>query len=77
MLSVNGRDAQVRYTVNGVTHQGTGTVYKNTVMFDGAQISSDDGKTGHVIFRDRHQSLSVPVTKLQTSNSTSSVNKLV
>ena len=76
VLSISGRDAQVRYTVNGVTHQGTGTVYKNTVMFDQAQITSDDGKSGHVVFQDRHQSLSVPVTKLQTSSSTSTVNKL-
>jgi hypothetical protein len=77
VVSVSGRDAQVRYTLNGVMHQGTGTVYQNTVMFDGAQITSDDGKSGHVVFRDRQQSLSVPVTKLQTSSSTSLVNKLV
>jgi hypothetical protein len=78
VLSINGRDAQVRYTVNGFTHQGTGTVYKNTVMFNGAQISSDDGNSGQVVFRDRNQSLSVPVTKLKTSSasSTSTVNKL-
>jgi hypothetical protein len=78
VVSVSGRDAQVRYTLNGVTHQGTGTVYKNTVMFDGAQISCDDGNSGQVIFRDGHQSLSVPVTKLKpsTSSSTSTVNKL-
>jgi hypothetical protein len=79
VLSVNGRDAQVRYTVNGVTQQGTGTVYKNTVMFDGAQITSDDGQSGQVVFRDRHQSLTVPVKKLKpaSSSSTSTVNKLV
>jgi hypothetical protein len=79
VLSVSGRDAQVRYTLNGVTQQGTGTVYKNTVMFDGAQISSDDGTHGQVVFRDGHQSLSVSVTKLKTStsSSTSTVNKLV
>ena len=77
VLSISGRDALVRYTVNGLTHQGTGLVYKNTVMFDGAQITSDDGKNGQVVFQDHHQSLSVPVTKLQTSSSTSTVNKLV
>jgi hypothetical protein len=64
VVSVNGRDAQVRYTLNGVTHQGTGTVFKNTVMFDGAQITSDDGQSGEVVFRDRNQSLSVTVNKL-------------
>jgi hypothetical protein len=80
VVSISGKDAQVRYTLNGVTHQGTGTVYKNTVMFDGAQVTSDDGKSGHVVFQDRHQTLSVPVTKLKTStsssSSSSSVNKL-
>jgi hypothetical protein len=77
VLSISGRDALVRYTVNGVTHQGTGIVYKNTVMFAGAQITSDDGKNGQVVFQDHHQTFSVPVTKLPTSSSTSTVNKLV
>jgi len=76
VLSVNGRDAQVRYTVNGLTHQGIGTVYKNTVMFDKAQISSDDGKNGNVVFQVGHQTFSVPVTKYQPPSTSSSVNKL-
>src|SRR5262249_40509725 len=37
VVSVDGRDAKVRFMLDGVTHQGTGTVYKNVVMFDGAQ----------------------------------------
>jgi hypothetical protein len=79
VLSIDGRDAQVRYTLNGVTHQGTGTVYKNTVMFQKAQITSDDGKSGSVVFQVGRQSLSVPVKKLPStshSSSSSSVNKL-
>ena len=31
--------------------QGTGTVYKNTVMFGKAQVTSDDGKTGTVVLQ--------------------------
>jgi len=78
VVSVDGRDAQVRYTLDGVTQKGTGTVSKNTVMFDGASITSNDGNSGNVVFRVGHQTFSVPVTKpnTSTSNSSSSVNKL-
>ena len=76
VVSVNGRDAQVKYTVNGFTHQATGTVYKNTVMAGKAQISSDDGKTGTVTFQVGLKTYAVPVTKYQPPSSSSSVNKL-
>jgi len=76
VLSVDGRDAQVSYTVNGASHKGTGTVYKNTVMFGQAQITSDDGKSGQVVFQSKHQTFSVPVTKYQAPSTSSSVNRL-
>jgi hypothetical protein len=78
VVSIDGRDAQVRYILNGVSRQVAGIVSKNTVMFDGASITSNDGNTGNVVFRVGHQTFSVPVTKLKTSttNSSSSVNKL-
>jgi hypothetical protein len=76
VLSVSGRDAQVKATVNGHSQQGTGTVYKNTVMFGSAQISSDDGKTGKVVMQVRHQTYAVPVTNYGSSGSSSAVNKL-
>jgi hypothetical protein len=63
ILSVSGRDAQVVYTVNGYTQQGVGTVYKNTVMFGNAQISSNDGSNGTVVFPVGRQAVSVDVTK--------------
>ena len=74
--SVDGRDATVTYTAGGMTQQGTGTVYKNTVMFGKAQITSDDGQHGTVIFQVGHNTYSVPVTKSQPPSSSSSVNKL-
>jgi hypothetical protein len=75
--SVDGRDAVVTYTANGLTQQGTGTVYKNTVMFGKAQITSNDGQTGNVILQVGHNSYSIPVKKQKpTSSSSSSVNKL-
>ncbi len=74
--SVNGRDAVVTYTANGMTQQGTGTVYKNTVMFGKAQITSNDGQTGNVILQVGHNSYSIPVTKQKPASSSSSVNKV-
>lgn len=76
VLSISGRDAQVRYTVNGYTQQGVGTVYKNTVMVGKVQISSDDGLNGTVIFPVGRQTLSVSVKKYTPPSSSSSVNKL-
>ncbi len=75
--SVNGRDAVVTYTANGMTQQGTGTVYKNTVMFGKAQITSTDGQNGNVILQVGHNSYSIPVKKQKpASSSSSTVNKL-
>jgi hypothetical protein len=74
--SVDGRDAVVSYTVNGVTHQGTGTVYKNTVMFGKAQVTSDDGKSGTVVLQAGNRSFAVPVTKYVPPTTSSAVNKL-
>jgi hypothetical protein len=81
VVSVDGRDAQVRFSANGGTIQsGDGTVYKNTVMFGAkAQITSNDGQTGNVVIQVGRKSYSVPVTKSKVasaSTSSSSVNKL-
>jgi len=76
VLSINGLDAQVKLTVNGVLHQGTGTVSKNSIFFAGATISSNDGANGNVVFTVGHNTFSVPVTKAQASGSSSLVNKL-
>jgi hypothetical protein len=76
ILAIKGRDAQVRYTVNGYTQQGIGTVYKNTVMIGKVQVTSDDGVNGTVIFPVGRQTLSVDVEKFTPPSSSSSVNKL-
>lgn len=77
VISVDGKDAQVSVTIGGVTHQGTGTVYKNVIMFGQTQISTDDGKTGKVIYQAGNKSFAIPVTKVVTSSTSSStsVNK--
>ena len=83
VVSVNGKDAQVRFTANGATVQsGDGiTVGQNTVMFGSkATFTTSDGQSGHVVFSVGHKTYSVPVTKNKTptssSSSSNSVNKL-
>ena len=75
--SIDGRDAVVSWTVNGVAHQGSGFVLKNTVMFGRAQVTSDDGKTGTVVLQVGNQSYPIPVTKYVPPSTSSAVNKLV
>jgi hypothetical protein len=76
VLSVSGLDAQVRYTVNGVMHQGTGIVNKNSVMFGGATMSTTDGTDGSIVFSSGHNTYSLTAKKAQTSTSSSSTNKV-
>jgi len=82
VVSVDGRDAQVRFTANGGTLQsGDGIVYQNTVMLGSkAQFTTNDGQTGNVVLQIGHKTYSVPVTRNKTptasSTSSSSVNKL-
>jgi hypothetical protein len=77
VLSINGRDAQVKYSVNGQSAQGVGDVYKNTVTFGKVQVTSNDGVTGKIIYPVGRNTLSLSVSKYTPKTSTSSVNKLV
>jgi hypothetical protein len=67
VVSVDGRDAQVKFTADGGAIQsGGGTVFKNTVMFGPTtQFTSNDGQTGNVVFKVGAKTFSVPVTKTQ------------
>ncbi|CCE02258.1 hypothetical protein [Bradyrhizobium sp. STM 3809] len=64
VLSVSGKEAQVSVTANGITRTGTGLVYNNVIMFEQTQISTDDGKSGKVIYQIGNKSYMVPVDKL-------------
>ena len=80
VVSIDGRDAQVKFTANGGAMQsGAGIVSKNSVMFGSkATFTSDDGQTGKIIFQAGHSTYAVPVTKNKaTSTSSSAVNKVV
>jgi len=80
VVSVDGRDAQVRFTANGGTVQsGDALVQQSTVMFGSkAQFTSNDGQSGNVVFKVGLKTYSVPVTKNKPAalSSSSTVNKL-
>ncbi|MFT4115911.1 hypothetical protein [Bradyrhizobium sp.] len=75
VLSVNGKEAQVSVTTDGITRQGTGIVYNNVIMFGQAQIATDDGKNGKIIYQVGTKSFMVPVTKYPPADSSSSVDR--
>jgi hypothetical protein len=76
VISVKGKEAEVSTTINGETRTGTGIVYKNVIMFGKTQISTNDGKTGNLIFQVGLKSFAVPITKYPPVGSSSSVDKL-
>ena len=76
VVSISGRDAQVKYTINGNTQQGTGDVVKNTVMFGKAQLTSNDGENGTAVFQVGHKTFSLSVKKFHAPSTSSTVNKL-
>lgn len=85
VVSVDGRDAQVRFTANGGQIQsGDGIVSGDAVMFGSkAQFSSKDGTNGTIIFKSGIKTYSVPVTRMKTpaasttsATSSNTVNKL-
>ncbi|MBV8925693.1 MAG: hypothetical protein JOZ74_10035 [Bradyrhizobium sp.] len=81
VVSVDGKDAQVRFSANGAAIQsGEGIVAgQNAVMFGSkAQFTTADGQNGSVVFKVGRNTYAVPVTKSNaTSGSSSSgLNKL-
>lgn len=86
VVSVNGRDAQVKLVVgNGYLQTGSATVSKNTIMFSNkAQFTFTDSQHGNLVIQVGRKSYSMPVTKRNDSGTAasstgsggSSVNKL-
>jgi hypothetical protein len=61
--SVNGRDAKVKYTIDGNSGQGTGDVVKNSVLLGNAQFTNIDGVNGKVTYKSGKQTISIPVKR--------------
>lgn len=76
VLAINGRNAQVQYTINGVTKTGIGDLVGDTVMLGKVQITATDGIHAHVVFPSGHSTFSLAVTKF-TPNTKSSTGSTV
>jgi hypothetical protein len=63
VISINGRDAQVKYSFDGNSGQGVGDVVKNAVLLGKIQFSSTDGLNGKVTFQSGRQTISLAVKK--------------
>ena len=62
--SIDGRDAQVRYAVDGRSGQGTGDVSKNSVLFGSVAFRNIDGTNGTVTYQTyQHQTITLPVKR--------------
>ena len=75
VLAINGKEATVSVTTDGITRQGTGYVYRNVIMFGQSQISTDNGQNGKIIYQVGSKSFTVPVTKYPPADSSSSVDR--
>ena len=63
VTSINGRDAQVKYNIGGVSGQGVGDIVGNAVLLGKIQFSNIDGVNGKVTFQSGKQTISLPVKK--------------
>lgn len=63
ITSINGRDAQVKYNIDGTSGQGVGDVVKNAVLLGKVQFSSTDGLNGKITFQSGKSTISFPVKK--------------
>jgi hypothetical protein len=63
VISINGRDAQVRYNIDGTSGQGVGDVFGNAVLLGKIQFSNINGLDGNVTFQSGHQTISLAVQK--------------
>jgi hypothetical protein len=63
VVSVNGRDAQVKYNIAGTSETGVGDIVGNSVLLGKIQFTNIDGKNGKVTFQSGHQTIQLAVQK--------------
>ena len=63
VVSINGRDAQVKFNIDGNSGQGVGDVDQNAVLLSQIQFSNIDGTNGKVTFKSGGKTFSLPVKK--------------
>ena len=65
VLSIKGRDAKVRYNIDGQSGQGVGDVVNNAIIFGKVLLSVPDGLNGKLTFPAPGQTLSLAVKKFK------------
>ena len=63
VTSINGRNAQVKYNIDGTSGTGVGDIVGNAVLLGKVQFSNTDGKNGKVTFQSGHQTIQLAVQK--------------
>ncbi len=63
VTSIKGRDAQVKYNIDGTSGTGVGDIVGNAVLLGKIQFSNIDGVNGKVIFQSGHQTIQLAVKK--------------
>jgi hypothetical protein len=63
VTSINGRDAQVKYTIDGNSGTGVGDIVGNAVLLGKIQFSNIDGASGKVTFQFGHKTIQLAVKK--------------
>lgn len=63
ITSINGRNAQVKYSFDGQSGQGVGDIVGNAVLLGKIQFSNIDGQNGKVTFQSGHQTIQLAVQK--------------
>jgi hypothetical protein len=63
VTSISGRNAQVKYNIDGVSGQGTGDIVGNAVLLGKIQFSNTDGLNGKVTFQSGKQTIQLAVKK--------------
>jgi hypothetical protein len=76
ILAINGKDAQIKFNINGSSGQGVGTVFKNSVMFGKSSFTTNGGVNGTLTYQSGHQTLSLAVQRFTPPSTSTSVNKL-
>ena len=61
--AINGRDALIKYSVDGSSAQGVGDIVQNSVLLGKIQFSNIDGTNGKVTFQSGKQTISLPVKR--------------
>ena len=61
--SIDGRNAQVKYSFDGTSGKGTGDVVQNSILLGKIQFALTDGVNGKATFQSGKSTVSIPVKR--------------